>query len=137
MIKEICKDVFLLGKKASPATKADIPVADDLLETLEANKERCVGMAANMIGVPKAIIVFTDEAGAPREMFNPEYTSRMMPYDTEEGCLSHAGTRKTKRYGMISVRYQTREMKWKKESFTGFTAQIIQHEMDHLMGVII
>ncbi len=137
MIRPICKDVFLLSKKAAPATKADLAVADDLLETLAAHREGCVGMAANMIGVPKAIIVFVDETDTLREMFNPEMLMKLNEFETEEGCLSHIGTRKCRRAGMITVRYQDRAMKWHKEGFTGFTAQIIQHELDHLNGVLI
>ncbi len=137
MIRPICHDIILLGKKAVPAVKADIPVADDLIDTLNANREKCVGMAANMIGIPKAIIVFVDEKDTVREMFNPELLTRFGEYEAEEGCLSHVGQRKTKRAMMITVRYQSRDMKWHKEGFTDFTAQIIQHEIDHLHGVII
>ncbi len=137
MIRPICKDILLLGKKAAPATKADIPVADDLLDTLRASALSCVGMAANMIGIPKAIIAFRGDDGAYHEMFNPKIVSSFGEYETEEGCLSLTGVRKTKRHQMITVAYETREMKPKKESFVGFTAQIIEHEIDHLHGVII
>ncbi len=137
MIKPICKDIFTLGRKAAPAQTCDLPTADDLLDTLRANASGCVGMAANMIGIPKAIIVFTDENGKNREMFNPKLLSGFGEYEAEEGCLSLVGMRKAKRFQMITVAYETREFKPKKETFTGFTAQIIQHELDHLKGVII
>ena len=137
MIRPIVKDVILLGRKAEKATKADIPVANDLLDTLRANADACVGMAANMIGVPKSIIVFRDDQEACREMFNPKLVSGFDLFETEEGCLSLCGMRKTKRYRFITVAYETRDGKAKKETFFGFTAQIIQHELDHLSGIII
>lgn len=138
MVRPIMKDVLFLGRKASPATKADIPVADDLLDTLRANAAGCVGMAANMIGVAKAIIAFRDEEkNTYREMFNPKITMKMGEYETEEGCLSLLGVRKTKRCEVIRVRYETRDFKVKEELFMGWTAQIIQHELDHLDGIII
>ena len=132
------KDVLFLRRKARPAVKADIPVADDLLDTLRANAAGCVGMAANMIGVNAAIIAFREEEkGVYREMFNPILVMKMGEYETEEGCLSLSGMRKTKRYEMIKVRYETRDFKVKEELFMGWTAQIIQHELDHLSGIII
>ena len=138
MVRPIMRDVLFLGRKAAPATKADISVADDLLETLRANAAGCVGMAANMIGVAKAIIAFRDEEkNTYREMFNPVLTMKMGEYETEEGCLSLTGLRKTKRYEVIRVRYETRDFKVKEEVFMGFTAQIILHELDHLAGIII
>lgn len=138
MVRPIMRDVLFLGRKAAPATKADISVADDLLETLRANAAGCVGMAANMIGIAKAIIAFRDEEkNTYREMFNPMLTMKMGEYETEEGCLSLTGLRKTKRYEVIRVRYETRDFKVKEEVFMGFTAQIIQHELDHLAGIII
>ena len=138
MVRPIMRDVLFLGKRAAPATKADISVADDLLETLRANAAGCVGMAANMIGIAKAIIAFRDEEkNTYREMFNPMLTMKMCEYETEEGCLSLTGLRKTKRYEVIRVRYETRDFKVKEEVFMGFTAQIIQHELDHLAGIII
>ncbi len=138
MVRPIMKDVLFLGRRAAPATKADIPVANDLLDTLRANAAGCVGMAANMIGIAKAIIAFRDEEkNTYREMFNPKITMKMGEYETEEGCLSLAGLRKTKRYEVIRVRYETRDFKVKEEVFMGFTAQIIQHELDHLDGIII
>lgn len=137
MIRPICKDIILLGKKAEKATVSDISVANDLLDTLRANADACVGMAANMIGIPKAIIVFQNDNGAYMEMFNPKITASFGGFETEEGCLSLRGTRKTRRFGMITVEYETRKFERKKETFVGFTAQIIQHEIDHLNGVII
>ena len=136
MVRPIQKDVLLLGKKAYPATARDISVANDLLETLRAHSDKCVGMAANMIGFNKSIIAFIHE-GVYMEMFNPEIVSRFGEYETEEGCLSLSGTRKTKRNKMITVRYQTRNFEERQSVFTGFTAQIIQHEIDHLNGIVI
>ena len=138
MVRPIMRDVLFLGRRAAPATKADLSVADDLLDTLRANAAGCVGMAANMIGVAKAIIAFRDEEkNMYREMFNPVLTMKMGEFETEEGCLSLTGLRKTKRYEVIRVRYETRDFKIKEEVFMGFTAQIIQHELDHLAGIII
>ena len=136
MIRPIQKDVFFLRKKAVPATAMDISVADDLRDTLFAHAHECVGMAANMIGVNKSVIGFFEE-GTYIEMFNPRIVSKFLSYEAEEGCLSLTGTRKTKRYNLISVKYQTRNFEEKQEVFTGFTAQIIQHELDHLDGIII
>ena len=136
MIKPIQKDIFFLRKKAVPAVVADIAVADDLRDTLLAHAHECVGMAANMIGVNKSIIGFFHE-GVYMEMLNPRMISKLMPYEAEEGCLSLTGTRKTTRYNLITVRYQTRSFEEKQGVFTGFTAQIIQHELDHLNGIII
>ena len=132
--------IFLAGK-SEPATKEDIPVAHDLLETLMAHREGCVGMAANMIGVRKRIIAFLDESGrAPTYtvMLNPEIIKKDGAYDTEEGCLSLlGGSRKCRRYKTIKVRFQTLEMKTHIKNFSGWTAQIIQHEVDHCNGVLI
>lgn len=136
MIRPIQKDIFFLRKKAVPATVSDISVANDLRDTLFAHMHECVGMAANMIGVNKSLIGFFHE-GAYMEMFNPRIVSKLMPYEAEEGCLSLTGTRKTTRYNLITVRYQTRNFVEKQEVFTGFTAQIIEHELDHLDGIII
>lgn len=136
MVRPIQKDIFFLRKKATPATKADIAIANDLLDTLRAHAHECVGMAANMIGENKGIIAF-DNDGIYTEMFNPVIVSHFGEYETEENCLSLTGSRKTKRYQMITVRYQTRKMEEKQDVFTGFTAQIIQHEIDHLNGIII
>ncbi|MCQ2425653.1 MAG: peptide deformylase [Lachnospiraceae bacterium] len=150
MEKEICRDPILLAGKSTPAGKEDIPVADDLTDTLKKNADRCVGMAANMIGVRKRIIVFVENApdgDTPRggktavpvytEMFNPEILSAKEPYETEEGCLSLDGVRKTKRFRTVKVRWQTRDGQTRIKSFSGFPAQIVQHEIDHLNGVLI
>lgn len=136
MIKEIVHDPILLARKSVAATADDIPTADDLLDTLKANADRCVGMAANMIGVNKRIIVFAD-GNKYAEMFNPEIIARKDAFEAEEGCLSLSGTRKTKRYKSIKVQYQTREFKTRFKTFGGFTAQIIQHEIDHCGGILI
>lgn len=136
MIRPIQKDIFFLRKKATPAVASDVAVANDLRDTLLAHAHECVGMAANMIGVNTSIIGFFHE-DAYMEMFNPRMVSKLMPYETEEGCLSLTGTRKTTRYNLITVRYQTRFFEEKQAVFTGFTAQIIQHELDHLNGIII
>lgn len=134
MIKNIIHDPILLARKSVEATAEDIAVADDLNDTLTANAERCVGMAANMIGVTKRIIVFFD-SGKISEMFNPEIIAQSGAFEAEEGCLSLAGVRSVKRYKNIKVKWQTREMKPRIKSFTGWTAQIIQHEIDHCNGV--
>ena len=136
MIREIMRDESFLAKKAEPATPDDISVGQDLLDTLEANKERCVGMAANMIGINKRIIVFDNE-GTPMVMFNPEIVKRSDPYQTEEGCLSLEGTRPAKRWKSIKVRYLNEKFQERFKTFIGWTAQIIQHEVDHCEGIII
>ena len=136
MIREINKDEALLSQPSLPADAGDIPAADDLMDTLKANAWRCVGMAGNMIGVSKRFIAFSD-GGTYVEMFNPEILRREGPYEAEEGCLSLVGKRRAKRYKTIKVRWQTREFKPRIRTFTGFTAQIIQHELDHLEGKII
>lgn len=137
MVKEVIHDPILLGIKSEIATEEDISVANDLLDTLKANKEACVGMAANMIGVRKRIICF-DNNGTYSVMFNPEIIKKSEPYDTEEGCLSLlGGPRKCKRYKSIKVKWQTAEFQTRIKTFTGFTAQIIQHEIDHCDGVLI
>ena len=136
MIQPIMKDPIFLAQKSVPATKEDLPVAQDLLDTLTAHKDGCVGMAANMIGVSKRIIAFDNE-GKYMVMFNPEILKREKPYQTEEGCLSLPGQRKTKRYQSIKVRYQNEEFQTRIKTFTGWTAQIIQHEIDHCDGVLI
>ena len=136
MIREIMRDEAFLAQKAEPATPADLSVAQDLLDTLEANKGRCVGMAANMIGVNKRIIVFYNE-GTYMVMFNPEIIKRSGPYQAEEGCLSLPGTRPTKRWQSIKVRYQNEKFQERFKTFTGWTAQIIQHEVDHCEGILI
>ena len=137
MIKPVVHDPFFLGLKSEPATKEDAQVAQDLLDTLIANRSGCVGMAANMIGVRKRIIVL-DNGGTYLTMFNPEIIKKTGPYDTEEGCLSLlGGPRPCKRYQTIQVRWQTKEFKTCTRMFTGWTAQIIQHEVDHCDGVLI
>ncbi len=136
MIRDICKDEVFLAQKAEPATPEDISVALDLLETLEHHQDGCVGMAANMIGVSKRIIAFEDEDGYT-VMFNPEIIKKSGPYDTEEGCLSLTGTRPTKRWQSIKVRWQNEKFQERLKTFTGWTAQIIQHEIDHCEGIII
>ncbi|WP_300283088.1 peptide deformylase [uncultured Subdoligranulum sp.] len=136
MIREICKDVIFLARKAEPATPEDLPVAADLLETLEHHKDGCVGMAANMIGVNKRIIAFDNE-GEYMVMFNPQILRRSGPYDTEEGCLSLTGVRPVKRWKTIKVQWQNEKFQQRIKNFTGWTAEIIQHEIDHFEGIII
>ena len=136
MVREIMKDTLFLAQKSSPATAEDLPVAADLLETLEAHKESCVGMAANMIGVSKRIIGF-DNDGVFMIMFNPEIIKKSGPYEAEEGCLSLTGTRKAKRWKSIKVQYQNEKFQTRFKTFSGWTAQIIQHEIDHCDGIII
>lgn len=136
MIKPIMKDIDFLNYKSEIATKEDLSVADDLLDTLKANADRCVGMAANMIGIKKRIIIF-DNNGIYMIMFNPEIIKCSDSYETEEGCLSLTGTRKTKRYKTVKVQYQNRDFKMRIKTFKDWTAQIIQHEIDHCNGVII
>ena len=136
MIRPIVRDVFFLALKSEPATQGDLAVDRDLRDTLQANRERCVGMAANMIGVRKRVIIvslgFVDAV-----MFNPVLLSKDTPYEAEEGCLSLDGTRRTKRYRNIEVEYRNAAWKRCRERCSGWIAQIIQHEMDHLDGVII
>ncbi len=136
MIKPIIRDVIFLAQKSVPATPEDLPVAADLRDTLTANAERCVGMAANMIGIAKRILIFDDD-GDYVVMFNPELVKYSAPFQTEEGCLSLDGTRPTKRYKSIKVKYQNEEFQTRIKTYTGWTAQIIQHELDHLDGILI
>ena len=136
MIRDICKDEAFLAQKAEPATPEDLPVAADLLETLEYHKAGCVGMAANMIGINKRIIAFDNE-GTYMVMFNPEIVKKSGPYDGEEGCLSLTGTRPVRRWKSIKVRLQNEQFQQRLKTFTGWTAQIIQHEIDHCEGIII
>ncbi len=137
MVKELMHDPIFLSLKSEPATKEDVSVARDLLDTLTAHKDGCVGMAANMIGVTKRIICFDNE-GAYMTMFNAEIIKQAEPYDTEEGCLSLlGGPRPCRRYRTIKVQWQTEEMKTRIKTFTGFPAQIIQHEIDHCNGILI
>ena len=141
MIKELMHDPIFLAGKSQEATKDDVQIAEDLLDTLKAHSEGCVGMAANMIGVKKRIIAFLDESGRVPTysvMFNPEIIKKDGAYDTEEGCLSlQEGPRPCKRYRSIKVKYQTVEMQTRIKTYTGWTAQIIQHEVDHCNGVLI
>lgn len=136
MEKKIVKDVLFLAQKSEPATSKDIQVGIDLQDTLKANRDRCVGLAANMIGVKKNIII-VNMGLVDLVMFNPVILKKDTPYDTEEGCLSLEGVRKTKRYKNIVVEY--RDSQWKKQtvSLSGWTAQICQHEIDHCNGILI
>ena len=137
MIKEIVHDPILLGVKSETATKDDLQIARDLLDTLNANKEACVGMAANMIGVCKRIIVFDNE-GIYMTMFNPEIVKASGEYDAQESCLSLlGGPRPCKRYQTIKVQWQNEQFQTRIKTFTGWPAQIIQHEIDHLNGILI
>jgi peptide deformylase len=137
MVRELMHDPFFLGKKSVPAGKEDLEVARDLMDTLAFHKDGCVGMAANMIGVCKRIIVF-DEGGSYGVMLNPEIIKASEEYETEEGCLSLlGGPRKTKRYRKIKVRYQNLQLQTRIKTYEGWTAQIIQHEIDHCNGILI
>lgn len=139
MQRPIMTSLSFLRRPAEPATADDLPIADDLRDTLEANRSRCVGMAANMIGEAKAIIAFVDEemGGRITVIFNPRITAADGAFDTSEGCLSLKGERRTLRYRRIEVDYQDRRMRDRHATFTGWTAQIIQHEVDHCNGIII
>lgn len=136
MIKPIVKDVLFLSQKSEPATKADLPIAQDLRDTLAAHREECVGMAANMIGERKRIIIVS-LGMMDLVMLNPVIAERRGEYEAEEGCLSLTGIRKTRRFQTIRVRFQDAEMKEHTQEFSGWTAEIIQHECDHLEGKII
>ncbi len=136
MVKEICKDEHFLAQKAQAATPEDQWIGQDLMDTLLAHQKECVGMAANMIGQNKRIIVF-DNQGEYMLMYNPQILKRSDPYQTEEGCLSLSGTRPVKRWKTIKVQYQNQQFALRIKTFTGFTAQIIQHEIDHCEGMII
>ncbi len=137
MIREVIHDPVLLARKSEPATLDDQQVVQDLLDTLTANKDACVGIAANMIGVHKRIIVFDNE-GTYMTMFNPEIIKMSGPYDTAEGCLSLLGDpRSCKRYQTIKVKWQNELFQTRIKTFTGWTAQIIQHEVDHCNGILI
>ena len=136
MVREICKDEAFLAQKAEPAMADDLVVAQDLLDTLAAHKDGCVGMAANMIGVNKRIIAFDNE-GEYMVMFNPAIVKQSGAYEAEEGCLSLTGTRKTKRFQTIKVQWQNEKFQTRLKTFTGWTAEIIQHEIDHCEGIII
>lgn len=136
MIREICRDETFLAQKAAPATADDLATAQDLLDTLTAHKDGCVGMAANMIGVCKRIIAFDNE-GTYMVMFNPVIIRQSGPYETQEGCLSLTGVRKTKRFQTVKVQWQNEQFQTRLKTFTGWTAEIIQHEIDHCEGIII
>ena len=136
MVQEIMRDEAFLSQKAEPASLEDLPVVQDLLDTITAHKTGCVGMAANMIGVNKRIIIFDNE-GKYMVMFNPEIIKKSGPYEAEEGCLSLTGTRKAKRWKSIKVQYQNEQFQIRFKTFTGWTAQIIQHEIDHCEGELI
>ncbi len=137
MVRELIHDPILLARKSMPADRGDLQTAQDLLDTLRHHSETCVGMAANMIGVTKCIIAFVED-GACQVMLNPEIIRQSDPFDTKEGCLSLlGGPRPTKRYKKIKVRYQTTEMQTRLKTFEGWTAQIIQHEIDHCNGILI
>ena len=136
MIREICKDETFLVQKAAPATTDDLATAQDLLDTLIAHKDGCVGMAANMIGVCKRIIAFDNE-GTYMVMFNPVIVRQSGPYEAQEGCLSLTGVRKTKRFQTVKVQWQNKKFQTRLKTFTGWTAEIIQHEIDHCEGILI
>ena len=136
MVKELMHDPIFLARKSETATKEDLQVAQDLFDTLMAHKDSCVGMAANMIGVSKRIIAFDNE-GQYMVMFNPVILKKSGPYETEEGCLSLTGVRPAKRWKTIKVQWQNEKFQQRIKNFTGWTAQIIQHEIDHCEGIII
>ena len=136
MIRPIVKEVFFLGQKSGPATMQDLSVGQDLMDTLRANQDHCVGMAANMIGVKKRVII-VNMGILNVVMYNPVIVRKDSPYETEEGCLSLTGVRKTTRYQNIEVEYYDSSWKKRRQKYSGWTAQIIQHECDHLEGIII
>ena len=136
MIQPIVRDVMFLSCKSQMATAEDLPVARDLADTLRAHAHECVGMAANMIGVNKRIIAF-ENGGEYMLMFNPVIVKKSGPYDTEEGCLSLTGTRKAKRFQTVKVQWQNEKFQTRLKTFTGWTAEIIQHEIDHCEGIVI
>lgn len=136
MIREICTDEAFLSQKSEPATPEDLSIAADLLDTLAAHRSGCVGMAANMIGVKKCIIVFDNE-GTDMVMFNPRIIKQSGPYQAEEGCLSLQGTRTVRRFRSIKVEYQNEKFQTRLHTFSDFTAEIIQHEIDHCQGILI
>ena len=136
MIREICRDETFLAQKAAPATADDLATAQDLLDTLTAHRDGCVGMAANMIGVCKRIIAFDNE-GTYMVMFNPIIVKQSGPYEAQEGCLSLTGVRKTKRFQTVKVQWQNEKFQTRLKTFSGWTAEIIQHEIDHCEGILI
>ncbi len=138
MIKEIMHDEGFLAQKSERATKEDLYIANDLRDTLKANKDKCVGMAANMIGINKKIIIFENNNKEYIVMFNPEIIKKRDSFETEEACLSLQGyPKKAKRYKSIKVRWQNENFEWRIKTFSGFEAQIIQHEIDHCDGILI
>lgn len=136
MVREIMKDPFFLGQKSEPATKEDVTIGRDLMDTLRAHRDGCVGMAANMIGIRKSVII-VNMGIMDMVMFNPRIFSAKNPFETEEGCLSLTGVRKTTRYEEIEVEFRDMDWKLQRRAFTGWTAQIIQHEVDHCNGIVI
>lgn len=136
MVRPICRDVAVLSRKSAPAARADLPVADDLLDTLRAHAAECVGMAANMIGVNKRVIA-VNTGFLFLVLFNPEITKGDGSYEAQEGCLSLPGVRKVRRWRTVTVRYQDRSFTWRTQTFTGFAAQVIQHEIDHCNGILV
>ena len=136
MVREIVKDPARLTQRADPAGVEDLETARDLLDTLAAHRDDCVGMAANMIGVNRRVIVFEND-GEDMVMFNPEIVKASGPYEAEEGCLSLSGARRTRRWQTIKVRYQNELFQTRLKTFTGWTAEIIQHEIDHCEGILI
>lgn len=136
MVKPVVHDSIFLSIPSKPAVRDDMSVGQDLMDTLLAHRQHCAGMAANMIGVSKNIIVF-EENGTPRIMYNPVLIQKAGEYETEEGCLSLTGERRTKRFFSVTVRYT--DVNWKEQTkrYSGFIAQVIQHEMDHLKGILI
>ena len=136
MIREIIRDEAFLSRKAEAADKEDLSVGQDLLDTLLSHSDHCVGMAANMIGIPKAVIVFMN-GDTPTVFYNPRILRASDPYETQEGCLSLEGQRNITRFETIKVEYQNAKFQKRVQTFTGYTAEIIQHEIDHLNGIII
>lgn len=136
MIRDICKDEAFLAQKAEPAAADDLGTAQDLLDTLIAHKDGCVGMAANMIGVNKRIIAFEND-GKYEVMFNPVIVKQSVAYEAEEGCLSLTGHRKVRRFRTVKVQWQNEKFQLRLKTFTGWTAEIIQHELDHCDGILI
>ena len=136
MVQEIMKDMIFLAQPSAPATPDDLPCAQDLLDTLIAHKDGCVGMAANMIGVNKRIIAFEND-GKYEVMFNPVIVKQSGAYEAEEGCLSLTGHRKVRRFRTVKVQWQNEKFQLRLKTFTGWTAEIIQHELDHCDGILI
>ena len=136
MIREIVHDPLFLSRPSAPATREDLAAAQDLMDTLRANRGTCVGMAANMIGVLRRIVA-VDDGGKDLLLLNPEILRAQDPFEAEEGCLSLSGTRKVRRYGSIKVRYCNEKFQVRVRTFTGWTAQILQHEIDHCNGVLV